>query len=216
MPPGDIYKYRVRISLLKQEELLPAEAGTKNKEVVFKNDQNPLNEIGESGKTKIAENTASFGFKRKQSSVRRRKDPVGLLMKGSPFTQRKEFREADDSIRKSEVKETWLDVDVEKHEEKDLLPGETYNVSLAFTQNTLTVLNKKNMNIIKYYKQVPGEPLINDLGHSRLLETSKPVLPDEAKPSWKPEGDRRGTWLLVGLLEPSTSSRPLLPCRLQS
>ena len=56
MPPGDIYKYQVRISLLKQEELLPAEAGAKNKEVVFKNDQNPLNEINESGKTKIVAN----------------------------------------------------------------------------------------------------------------------------------------------------------------
>ena len=143
MPPGDIYKYRVRISLLKQEELLPAETGMKNNEVVFKNDQNSLNEIGESGKTKIAENTASFGFKRKQSSVRRRKDPAGALMKGSPFTQRKELRKADESKRESEVKETWLDVDVEKHEEKDLLPGETYNVSLAFTQYTLTVLNKR-------------------------------------------------------------------------
>ena len=72
------------------------------------------------------------------------------------------------------------------------------------------------MNVIKYYKYVPGEPLINDLGHSRLLETIKPVLPDEAEASWKPEGDRRGTWLLVGLLESPTSSRPLLPDRLQS
>ena len=142
MPPGDIYKYRVRISLLKQEELLPAENGAKNKEVVFKNDQNPLNDIGESGKTKIVANTASFGFKRKQSSVRRRKDPAGALMKGSPFTQRKELRKADESKRESEVKETWLDVDVEKHEEKDLLPGETYKVSLALTPDTQTVLKK--------------------------------------------------------------------------
>ena len=142
MPPGDIYRYRVRISLLKQEELLPAETGTKKKEVVFKNDQNPLNDIDESGKTKISENTASFGFKRKQSSVRRRKDPAGVLLKGSPFTQRKELREADDSIRESEVKETWLDVDVEKHEEKDLLPGETYKVSIALTPDTETVWNE--------------------------------------------------------------------------
>ena len=151
MPPGDIYRYRVRISLLKQEaELLPAEAGLKKKEVVFKNDQNPLNDIDESGKTKISENTASFGFKRKQSSVRRRKDPAGAMMKGSPFTQRKELREEDEKLKNSEVKETWLDVDVEKHEEKDLLPGETYKVSIALTSDTLTVFNEKNMNVIKY------------------------------------------------------------------
>ena len=83
--------------------------------------------------------------------MRRRKDPAGVLLKGSPFTQRKELREADDSIRESEVKETWLDVDVEKHEEKDLLPGETYQVSIALTPDTLTVLNEKNMNVVKYH-----------------------------------------------------------------
>ena len=70
--------------------------------------------------------------------MRRRKDPAGTLMKGSPFTQRKELREEDERLKKSEVKETWLDVDVEQHEEKDLLPGETYKVSLQLK----TVLNK--------------------------------------------------------------------------
>jgi len=159
---GDIYRYRVRISLLKQEELLPAETGTKKKEVVFKNDQNPLNDIDESGKTKISENTASFGFKRKQSSVRRRKDPAGVLLKGSPFTQRKELREADDSIRESEVKETWLDVDVEKHEEKDLLPGETYKVSLSsMTSDTQGCLKP----LSRFYLTKP-----NPAGNLRVTE----------------------------------------------